>query len=229
MLLSEDAFRALASSSPWRWRALEFVRHATAEEERVEARIDRPGRMRLTDASGHTRTVVDRPGSGSFLSSFGYGPPPPPPIHRTPLDVIPPLRADGLVAERPERIPAQDGEVWVHYDDPMEQNYRWVAMLDPYELSTGTTATDLALVEHRGRPAWAATMTAIDGYEPRCGCCPLLHSAVAHRDEYGPDEKPYRPFPEWCRVMLDVETGVVVSLVESDGRVVIDLEIAAVE
>ncbi|MGY1722005.1 hypothetical protein [Blastococcus sp. SYSU DS0533] len=41
----------------------------------------------------------------------------------------PELRPDGLIAARPE-------DPLLGYDDPMHEDYHWVAMLDPAELPT---------------------------------------------------------------------------------------------
>ena len=62
-------------------------------------------------------------------------------------------------------------------------------------------------------------MAAVDGCEPRCGCCPLLWSAVSEREEAvaggrtWPDKHhPGVTYPEAYDVALDVPTGIVVSL-----------------
>jgi hypothetical protein len=103
--LTDDSFRALARSSPWRWRSLHLVHRGRAGE--AEARLTRPG--------------------------DDWDPPP--------------LRPDGLVAER-----------WdTGYDeDLIVGDYRWVAMLDPLELSHHVELADLRVTERHGRPTWWA-------------------------------------------------------------------------
>lgn len=70
-------------------------------------------------------TTVSAPGSQAA--------PPPRPVFRYPQDQQAPQpvwRSDGLVARRPDGFD-------VVYDDPMYENYQWVAMLDPVELADG--------------------------------------------------------------------------------------------
>jgi hypothetical protein len=134
----------------------------------------------------------------------------------------PELRADGLVAARPDRLRWSSS-----LDAPMYQDYRWVAMLDPVELAdghdreSGTVTRAVALdavteVDHGGRPAWEAVVRTLPGYEPRCACCPLLHSRESDLLEYGP-EGLCEDYPEAYRVRLDVGTGVCVLSEELGG------------
>lgn len=229
----EDDFRALARSSPWRWRALEFRRHG---EDPLHAWVRRPGELRVVDARG--RVTVERESLSEragvvFTATDGQDPTParPPRVRRVwPHQVEPQRRVDGLVSVRPEDF-AQDGDdiIVVEYGDPMHGNYQWVAMLDPVELSSGSTVDEVSAGTHRGRPVWQATMTAVDGYQPTCGCCPLLWSAISDAEECGPGFVPDRPYPESYRVALDVETGVVVRLRESGASAdTIDLELVEV-
>lgn len=213
MDLTEDSFRALARSSPWRWRTLHLT-HTGGRSGRVEAWIRRPGEMVVDDGRG---TRVDRetdPTAGWAALSFaapGLAPTPPPAPRRWALEVTPELRPDGLVAVRPD-----DGSL--AYDDPMYESYTWVAMLDPVELSAGTALDDLAAGDRDGRATWWATAVAEEEYEPRCGCCPLLWGAVSERHEAadgGPTYAEHHPdpaYPDAWRVGLDVQTGVLVSL-----------------
>jgi hypothetical protein len=213
MELTADAFRALARSSPWRWRTLHF-RYAKDHME-VEAWVRRPGRL-LVRAPGHPDFRVDereRGGSRASLtllvrngSRSAFRPKPVRPPVRWPHEVRPVRRPDGLVAERPSSV---------DYDDPMYQSYDWVAMLDPVELSHDTDVADLREEDRLGRRTWWARLRPSDGYEPRCGCCPLLWSFISERDESADadDVRPWRPkpgtvYPEAYDVALDVQTGV---------------------
>ncbi|MGY1830003.1 hypothetical protein ACI8AA_06170 [Geodermatophilus sp. SYSU D01180] len=113
-------------------------------------------------------------------------------------------------------------------DDPMWQDYRWVAELRPRELADGLdpdtgapagpalTVDGLREVEHAGRPAWEALVAPTDRYEPRCGCCPLLRSRRVDEPEWGsvPDGVEY---PTTHLVRLDVRTGVCVWAEALDG------------
>jgi hypothetical protein len=121
------------------------------------------------------------------------------------------VRADGLVAERP------DG---VGYDPPFFQDYFWVAVLDPVELADGldpgtgargpgTAVASVTEVEHAGRPAWEAVLRPTPAYRPRCACCALLWSRESDLIEHGP-EGLRDDYPEAYRVRLDVGTGVCV-------------------
>ncbi len=104
-----DDFRALARSSPWRWRTLHF-RYRHSDLPAAEAWVRRPGELVVVDATGerwsrHEVTASAHPDDADLV--FG---------------------ADGLVAQRPEVPYGTDY-------DPMWGNYSWVAMLDPVELS----------------------------------------------------------------------------------------------
>jgi hypothetical protein len=86
-------------------------------------------------------------------------------------------------------------------------------MLDPVELSAGTRLRDLQATSRAGRETWWAFAVGVDGYDPRCSCCPLLWGAESERLYEGPDVEPSRPddeYPDWL-VGLDRATGVVVS------------------
>ena len=61
------------------------------------------------------------------------------------------LDSDGLVTTR--RRPWHEGP-----EVPMWQDYRFVAVLDPYELSDGVDVLEVRAVEHVGRPAWEALL-----------------------------------------------------------------------
>lgn len=124
----------------------------------------------------------------------------------------PVLGPDGLVTERRHWLDGQD--------EPMWQNYSWVAMLDPVELSHHVEITRLREELVAGRRAWRADLRALPGYDPRCGgnCCELLYSeAGLHADFWDdlsrvPDDARGRRYPDHYDAALDVETGIVVRL-----------------
>jgi hypothetical protein len=207
-VLDADDFRALARSSPWRWKTLRFTERRRRDRtwsEPVHAWLRRPDLLRVEDAAGRLLDVVR--GTPTVSAILGSGP----------WDLSPPvgdpvLRTDGLVAVRP------DG---AHLEDPMWQDYRWVAELDPAELADGRDGPSLEVdglreVEHAGRPAWEALVVPTAHYEPRCGCCPLLRSRRVDELEWGsvPDGVEY---PSAHLVRVDVGTGVCVWAEALDG------------
>jgi hypothetical protein len=195
---SPDAFAALARSSPWRWSTLRFTVRWPGDPWKtgaVRAWLRRPDLLRVETADGELQQVVREP-------------------RREPVPE-PALRPDGLVAERRRS--------WDHgLDDPMHQDYHWVAMLDPVELADGSDPASGALVpaldvdsvaevEHGGRPALAALVRPTAAYEPRCGCCPLLRTRTVDQAEFGAgDRHLLDAYPDAFRVRLDVATGVCV-------------------
>lgn len=242
MDLTEETFRALARSSPWRWRSVHLVRGSGgADEGPVEAWIRRPGRMRVvveqeTHIVRQVPTQVARYVAGGSAKGESVALP-------AADGILPVLDDDGLVAIRPDRDA-------VDLEDPMWQSYDWVAMLDPVELGDGdpmrdpgtgddvelpscspepypmldwptrpsppgTALSDLREGEHHGRRTWWATAVPTQAYDPTCSCCPLLHCDVADRLELGEDDAPFVPevdYPEAHEVALDVETGICVSV-----------------
>lgn len=229
MAPTPDAFRALARSSPWRFTTLHFT-HRRADMEPVEAWLTRPGHLRVRLADGteqveegvpYTTSVLtlaegplDRvpPGEGAKPGLAPRGPVQASDPDRAPQSVAPRLREDGLVAKRPEGFD-------IDYDDPMWQDYAWVAMLDPVELSAGVEVDDVRVWEWRGRTTWTATARAVEGYDPRCSCCALLWGEVSDAiDADGAGGSPaggwpdVRSYPTAYEISLDVETGVVVDL-----------------
>ncbi|GAA1199680.1 hypothetical protein [Prauserella alba] len=197
---TEERFRALARSAPWRWHSLRFTTGARrAAEERavhtVRAYVRKPGRLRVESLDG---TVLQRDTDPDVTE--------PPAVDRD---------SDGLLFDAADRVPA----VRFDFEPPMYQDYHWVAMLDPYELADGcdddgtpaqgTEILDLAAVEHHDRPAWQARLRPTRFYDPRCGCCPLLYSAESEAAE---DHEPPRGtvFADAYVVRLDVATGVCV-------------------
>ncbi len=197
-----DTFRALARSSPWRWRTLHFTRRN--EQGEVEAWLRRPGELVVRPAGEHDEYVTGVPYSSStIIATTGESVDIPEPSGPT-------FRPDGLVAERPEDYHFEHG-------DPMWQNYTWTAMLDPEELSHHVDVGDVTGGELHGREVVRARLRPQEGYEPRCGCCALLWSEVSVSAEYG--DEPDRlarfraeGFPEAFDVAIDLQTGVLVAL-----------------
>ncbi|MCK0112396.1 hypothetical protein MWU75_09630 [Ornithinimicrobium sp. F0845] len=242
-----DDFQALARSSPWRFGTLHFT-HRPHDGAPVEAWLRRPGHLEvLVGGERHVETGVPysrsvlyfeepptglrrllprrslRPG-GRWAAVPGLAPrdtQSDPPIV-PPQDVDPVRRPDGLVLERPF---AAD------YDDPMWHDYRWVAMLDPVELSRGVEVSEVHTRERFGRLTWTATCRPLpatsedlgDGYDPRCSCCALLFGAVSQAlefttgDERAPSQAEVAGYPSAYWVSLDVETGIVVNVEPQDG------------
>jgi hypothetical protein len=218
-----DDFRALARSSPWRWTTLRFTVGWTGQDRRdrsaLRAWVRRPDRLRVETPEGElvqvireqrqqigvlgrpTGSTVDLPWAGEA----GAG--------------VPERRPDGLVLRRPSS--------WeLSLDDPMYQDYFWVAMLDPVELADGRDPETLeptgpplrydsvAEVEHAGRRAWEAVVRPTDTYEPRCADenCALLRSPYVDAREAagGGINEVLARYPDAHRVRLDVQTGVCV-------------------
>jgi hypothetical protein len=227
---SADSYRALARSSPWRWRTLHFTRHGGLGD--VEAWVRRPGALLVQPAGGPAEYVHGVPYSTSTLTVVSD---PPAGVALEEItqqgDAAPAFRADGLVGERPT-------DWYLDHSDPMWENYTWTAMLDPDELSHHVAVDDVRRDDRRGRETWRARLVAEPGYEPRCGCCPLLWSEISVLAEYGDEPDRLARFdaegyPEAHDVALDVQTGVVVSLepvgVGPSRRPGFELEIHAVD
>ena len=212
-----DSFRALARSSPWRWRTLHFTNRDRRFAE-VEAWVRRPGELLVRTPDGSEYGVNGLPYTYSSVIVSTGGPVPDLPPHRLPHEVAPVYRPDGLVAERPDHD--------VDYDDPMWQSYSWVAMLDPVELSEHVRVEDPREELVGGRPAWRARLVAEPGYLPRCGgnCCELLYSEAGLMSDFGddpsrvPEDWRGRHYPDAYDVALDVQTGVVVRCLPLGGE-----------
>lgn len=230
-----DDVRALARSAPWLFRRLHFTHHDERGGD-VEAWLERPWQLRVRTADGEEHDVSGGPPYTVVLSRAYERTPrgllewardtvgdalhgtrrgePVPPV--PPQAVTPERRPDGLVLTRPT----------ADYDDPMWQSYRWVAMLDPVELSEGVDLRDVTAGERQGRRTWWATAVPQPGYDPRCGCCPLLLCAVTMAAEFSDGAEPagvprsgWERLPTTYRVGLDVATGVVVAVVPLDGEI----------
>jgi hypothetical protein len=216
VIATDDSFRALARSSPWRWSTLHLRRRHEGGED-VEAWIRRPdwmlvreaGREYVQRAGGRTVGIISASpeGGAAWTETLVWG-----------GGLTPTYRTDGLVAARPQGR--------VDYDDPMHQDYQWVAMLDPVELATGVELAEVRAEARAGRETWWARARAVDGYDPRCSCCPLLWSAVSDELEYGEDRTPYSTdYPRGYEVALDVGTGIVVALRADGGRAGLGFEV----
>ena len=210
-------FRALAASSPWRFTTVHFTHRrqrnggAAADGGPVEAWLDRARHSLLVRSSGGIEVAKGAPYGGV--------------VSRVDAELSPPeagvaLRPDGLVAQRPE-------DWHLDHGDPRWQDYRWTAMLDPVELCQGVEIDDVAVTVLRGRATWAATCRPlagvgedwVDGYVPRCGCCPLLDSPAARIYENGPEDPTLvgGSLTTVYRVHLDVGTGILMDLTPLDG------------
>ena len=235
---SVDRFRRLARSSPWLWRSMRFTVD-DADRSRIRAWIRRPDQLRVEDLDGHVLFASrgrPTPTGVAVLTLVEPGVDPEPASAPTvgwwtdPGAPEPERDADGLVIA-PVHLPPL-----VVVDDPMWQNYRWVAMLNPRELADtydgepGVEIDSLAEVERDGRATLWATVRPRADYNPRCSCCPLLPSRAAVLAEGIGD--PDGSFADAHRVALDVATGICVSARElggpDHGRG-FDLEIEAVD
>ena len=219
-----DAFRALARSSPWRWRTMHLRRQGDGEGE-VEAWIRRPDWMLVRSSDGSQ--YVQRAG-GRTLQKVSFE------IDRSvsvqPIGMVPggsltpTYRPDGLVSERPTTGGPVD------YDDPMHRSYRWIAMLDPVELAVGVELSEVRVLDRAGRPTWSARAVPVGGYDPRCACCPLLWSEISDELEYGADRvRPAADYPRAYDVALDFQTGIVVDLRAVDGPANLDFAVEILE
>lgn len=204
-----DDFRALSRSSPWRFNTLHFRHRSTDFGDEVEAWLDRPS-QRVTVRSSEGVEVSHGVPYGTSGNARDF------------LDRDEPeFRPDGLVIERPR--------MWhLAHGDPMWRNYIWTAMLDPEELSHGVHIHDVRTESRLGRRTWSATCRPLmgvgedweGGYDPRCGCCPLLDSEASRLLEYGPDRtgSSNDALPTSYRVHLDVQTAITVEIAALDGN-----------
>jgi hypothetical protein len=224
-----ENFAALARSSPWLWRTIQFVATwsgPTSDTQQVRAWIDRPDGLRVETLDGRVLQADRQPRSASSSMTFtAYESTGDDQSADLPSAVSlgPDLNADGLVLRRP----------WfAELDDPMFENYAWVAMLDPAEFADGeeelgaepaanpVKITHLSSVEHAHRQAWEAVLTPTDSYNPRCSCCALLYGerSVALAPFTSPfDEQADFRYADAYRVRLDVGTGICVFIEQIGG------------
>ena len=123
-----ELFRGLARSSPWRWRALSFELHRRplhGPDHVVLGRLVRGVGLEVRLPHGELqRHDAVRGTIGSFGPGIRSGTRVLPYAWELPVEVD----ADDLVVTRPS-VPMAD--------DPMWQDYQFVAMLDPVELADG--------------------------------------------------------------------------------------------
>ena len=234
-ILTPDRFRGLARSSPWRWRALELDLHRRplhGPAHTLTAAVERGVGVdvRLADGERHTqpahRSSVAWIGSGSDRQRTSELPF----AWELPVEVD----ADGFVVRRPP-FPGTS-------DDPMWQDYQFVAMLDPVELADGfprlpapgwgpddarPPALDLHHLEaspRQGRETWWAEVSPREDYAPRCECCPLLFGEVSEAPEAAAGGRtvhgrsPAAVHTSRYLVALDLATGVCVHVEHLDGE-----------
>lgn len=203
--LDEEAFRDLAQSSHRLWRTIEFEQ-TNRDRGPVHAWIRRPFDLRVAAADG-TITVEDSRSTlpRAMLWAVFDGTDDRMPVRYTESpEVVPQLAGPTHDSEAPE-------------DDPMYENYQWVAMLQPRELAVGglnEAAYEAAIAagidpetaqapgvlidrlwpqQRNGRDTWWAELSPDDDtYAPWCGCCPLLLSENGMRLEYGDTPWPSR-------------------------------------
>jgi len=231
-----DRFRGLARSSPWRWRALAFELHRRplhGPDHTVNVLVERGVGLEVRLADGEQRRdPASRSTAGLIHLSGGEGGPDAMELpYAWELPVL--LDADGFVQRRPW-FPGTS-------DDPMWQDYEFVALLDPVELADGfprdpapgwgpddvrPPALDVHRLDasvRRDRETWWAEVSPRTDYFPRCSCCPLLFGAVSESLEAaggGPtalERNPELVYASAYLVALDVQTGVCVHVEHLDG------------
>ncbi len=206
---SVEQFRRLAQSSPWRWTTVEFEFVPPRQSSAVHAWIRRPGSLRVETADGEIDELccaADPFAGTTTVYSDGIS-------RQTETkwasDVAPVFDVDGLVSA----LPSVTDSWLVDWDDPFYQNYRWIAMLNPIELTRSahdhesTTAftelSDVQVVDHHGRPAWQVIARTTDEYDARCECCPLMNGHFDYETDH------WIPGPP-VTVRLDAQTGICV-------------------
>lgn len=212
-----ERFRRLARSSPWLWRSARFGFDDGSGP--VRAWVRRPQALRVESRAGEVlEATAGRPvpgGVGLYGPGLEAGAPAAPIWWTDPRAPAPVRDAEGLVVG-PVGLP-----LTVVVDDAIWHDYRWVAMLNPRELADGRDGGPAVQVDaldeglRHGRATVWAKVQPLDGYDPRCSCCPLLLSRPAALAEGWPD--PRGPFAEAHRVALDVGTGICVSAREVGG------------
>ena len=196
-----ERFRRLARSAPYRWHELQLEGTWGRRLGPFRFLLERPDLVRVERLDG---TLVHEARHGSEGGGVVHD--------RTgralPTEVLPPpeLDEDGLVAA-PRR--------WREAPEvPYYSDYRFVAVLDPHELSQGVDVLEVRALEHGGRSAWEALLRPTDEYDPRCPCCPLLQSLEC---DLSMDVEPQPSYADAHLVRLDVGTGVCVRTQEVGG------------
>ncbi|AYY14466.1 hypothetical protein EF847_18985 [Actinobacteria bacterium YIM 96077] len=171
----------------------------------------------------------------------------PQPVYRVPQDPGSPQpvrREDGLVISRPDDVElVYDDPMYVNYQwvamlDPQELADGaldgWAPDGDvpdgagvPGDVPAqdgacppGVEVLELERGELFGRAVLRAVVRPSPDYDPRCACCPLLHSEVSvaiDRAEGAPPLDPMPVFADRFETVLDVATGIVVRLRDIGG------------
>ncbi len=171
-----DLFRGLARSSPWRWRALAFDlqrRPVHGPEHAVHATVERGVglEVRLADGERHRDAAARIRAGWSEVGTGRHGILELPFAWELPVDVD----AFGFVVRRPATATSED---------PMWQDYQWVAMLDPVELADGSV---------HGRcptPVWAQVR--MTSRPPRSTCTASTRRCGTGGTPGGPRSRPAR-------------------------------------
>ena len=128
---TEERFRALARSSPWRWSTLEFGWTDSFTSNPRHAWVRRPNQVRVESADGTLdRVLVEtRPFASERrkLPNGKWGPAPGVWAH----EVAPTYDTDGFVQARPPRSDLNPARSDVDYDLPMYSDYHWVGDARP--------------------------------------------------------------------------------------------------
>lgn len=196
-----ERFRRLARSAPHRWDELVLEGTWGRRLQPLRILLERPDLVRVERLDGTLLHEARHGSEGGGVVHDRNG-------RALPAEVVPPpeLDADGLVATA--RRWREAPEV------PYYSDYRFVAVLDPNELSEGVDVLEVRAVDHGGRPAWEALLRPTEDYDPRCPCCPLLHCLAC---DLSMDEEPQASYADAHLVRLDVGTGVCVLTRELGG------------
>lgn len=174
-------------------------------DDAVRVHVVQPDHVRVQRLDGTTLGEARQgsvSGGGAVLTSDGRHVP-----YVPPLPTPPELDDDGLVTTA--RQPWHEGP-----EVPFWQDYRFVAVLDPYELTNGVDVLGLVAVDHSGRPSWEALLRPTPAYEPRCACCSLMRTRDTDMME---GLEPLPAYADAHRVRLDIGTGICVRSREVGG------------
>lgn len=201
-----ETFRALCRSSPWRWKTLRFEvswrepdvsGEPPPVDDGVRAWLRRPGALRVESVDGtllYSTTGTGGSRGDSYVNSTRRSWLLPPRL------VTPVFNSAGLVRRRPEAA----------YGEPVFENPRFSAMLDPVELAGNAPVAyetpfanvieihSLRQVDQQGRDALEAVVVPNHNYRPFTPGYPLIGSGET-------------------TVTIDWETGVCLSTLALDG------------
>lgn len=213
--LTDDTFRHLCRSSPWRWQSLRFELHrgvATAAQEAgaregnpssdlelkaMKCWVRRPGALRVETLDRRllaSTTKINDSKDSLFISGNRK------PWLLPPSMTNPVKDGQGYVVRRPEAL----------YGEPAYGSGRFASALDPVELAgerpvplekpfaNVAEIENITSVEHHGRAAIQAVLTANNSYAPLFPAAPLL-------------------YPGRTVVRIDLETAVCVASQSLDG------------